>query len=168
MSAGHSRETLLIGRFMLKSYISSNHIRWNLCFFKIQFLAWHSTKAQKHKNYLVRGRKRSHFVWVVAVNTFQQNYLVVSQLQMLKHSLKQWSLAWQPSRVMPRTSNPPPDIKISSYTCYVNRMYKPQYGSYVTDKSERILRLQEYKNALIFTPVTVYGVRTVKILNTNE
>lgn len=47
-------------------------------------------------------------------------------------------------------------------------MYKPQYGSYVTDKSERILRLQEYKNALIFTPVTVYGVRTVKIFNTNE
>lgn len=120
---------------MLTLYIS---LFCSFMFLWVQFSGFCNTVLMcllgyKHKQHLVRFRKRSCFslkyvalspetllenVWM----SFKKNFCGFCTYKMLKHSLEPWSRSWQPSHwaVTPPASPRPPNMKVSLYTCNVN------------------------------------------------
>lgn len=110
----------------------------SLMFLWVQFSAFCNTVLMcllgyKHKQHLVRFRKRSCFSLkydILSPETLLENvWMSVSKMssgfctyKMLKHSLEPWSWSWQPSHwaVTPLASPRPPNMRVSLYTCNVN------------------------------------------------
>ena len=95
-------------------YVATLHV------FRFNFLAWLGVSTETPLLGLGQDSISSYLVLLPRkrldnVSTSHQKYLVVSHLQMLKHSLEQWSLAWQPARlgVAPSTFSPPPNMKVT-------------------------------------------------------